>query len=351
MSLGETRDIERPRILVPRTWHWAFDAAVTGLVFTRSGRHLGAALGDGTLRIMPRHDPEASPRTVAVHDGAALCLERDLGPNAFLSGGDDGWLVRTNIDGSRELLLTAPGQWIDTIAVGESLRAVALGREVRILAASGTETGRSADHPSTVSGLAFNPKGKRLAVSHYDGVTLWWTSALGKTPKRFKWRGSHIGVSWSPDGAFLVTATQENELHGWRVADGVDMRMSGYARKVRSLGWVAKPLYLLSAGSESVVAWPFSRGGPMGKAPLELGDRGGPLVSVVAAHPKRPLVAFAYADGEVRVAELPGDRMVSVKPAGEGKPTNLAWSSDGAALAVGTEDGAVCLIELSKHNE
>src|SRR6516164_5914437 len=32
--------------------------------------------------------------------------------------------------------------------------------------------GETADHPSTVTGLAFNPKGKRLAVSHYGGVTL-----------------------------------------------------------------------------------------------------------------------------------------------------------------------------------
>lgn len=43
---------------------------------------------------------------------------------------------------------------------------------------------RTSDHSSTVSGLAFNPKGKRLAVAHYGGVTLWWTATLGQTPNR-----------------------------------------------------------------------------------------------------------------------------------------------------------------------
>ena len=38
-----------------------------------------------------------------------------------------------------------------------------------------------------------------------------------------------------PDGRFLVTSMQEPMLHGWRLADGKDMRMSGYSAKVRSL--------------------------------------------------------------------------------------------------------------------
>jgi WD40 repeat protein len=187
-------------------------------------------------------------------------------------------------------------------------------------------------------------------VSHYDGATLWWTGSLGGTPKRFKWRGSHIGISWSPDGNYVMTATQESELHGWRLSDGANMRMTGYSKKVRSLDWIAKPSYLISAGSDSVIAWPFSGRGPMGKAPVEFGYKGRPLVVTVAAHPNRPLVAFGYEDGEVRVAELPDRRIVSVKPAGEGKVTSIAWSLDGTALGIGTDEGTVCLIDLSKRD-
>lgn len=339
---------ELPIVRPPRCWEWRFDAPVTGLAFGGSGRCLAASLGDGTVRIASRHEPAAEPKTIEAHAGAILCLQTAPGTNRFLSGGDDGRLVETAIDGRQQELLHAPGQWIDTIAVAETLRAVALGRTVVLLDASGKEIGRSTDHPSTVSGLAFNPKGKRLAASHYNGVTLWWTASLGGTPMRYKWRGSHIGVSWSPDGKFLMTATQENELHGWRLSDGNDMRMSGYASKVRSLAWIAKPPYLVTAGSESVTAWSFAGGGPMGKNAFEFGKRPGYLVTFVSAHPKRPLVAFGYDDGEVRVAEVPGTRMVIVRETNEEKVTNIAWSPDGTVIGVGTAEGAVALIDLSR---
>jgi WD40 repeat protein len=154
-------------------------------------------------------------------------------------------------------------------------------------------------------------------------------------------------VSWSPDGKFLMTATQENELHGWRLADGNDMRMSGYITKVRSLAWIAKPPYLATAGSDCVTAWSFAGGGPMGKNAFEFGQRPGFLVTCVSAHPKRPLIAFGYDDGEVRVAEIPGSRMVTVREADEDKVTNIAWPPDGAAIGVGTAEGTVGLIDLS----
>lgn len=95
---------------------------------------------------------------------------------------------------------------------------------------------RPGDHPSTVTGLAFNPKGKRLAVSHYGGVTLRWTGKLDQGAAHLQWRGSHIGVTWSPDGTTVLTAMQERELHGLRLTDRHDMSMPGYAAKVRSIG-------------------------------------------------------------------------------------------------------------------
>jgi len=123
--------------------------------------------------------------------------------------------------------------------------------------------------------------------------------------------------------------------------------MSGYITKVRSLAWVAKPPYLVTAGSDSVTAWSFAGGGPMGKNAFEFGQRPGFLVTCVSAHPKRPLIAFGYDDGDVRIAEVPGGRTVVVREPDEDKVTNIAWSPDGAAIGIGTAEGTVGLIDLS----
>lgn len=343
MSLAE------PRVRVPPGVETSFDAGIHGVVFSDSGL-LAASLWDGTIQLV---SPDHEVRDVQAHDGAILCASLDMDGQGFVTGGDDGRLVRTSPDGTKADLLKAPGRQIDVLAVSRPVkaRAVAVGKEVRLIDAGGAVRARASDHPSTVAGLAFNPKGKRLAVAHYGGVTLWWTATLGQVPTRLDWRGSHIGVSWSPDGAHVMTAMQECELHGWRVADGNDMAMRGYAAKVRSMDWLAKPPVLVSSGSECVIAWLFAGSGPQGKPPLEVGTGIGRLVTQVAVHPIRPLVATGFSDGHVAVCELAADResrAVLLRRAGSGRVSALAWSRDGARLAAGTSGGALSMFDLSR---
>ena len=87
-------------------------------------------------------------------------------------------------------------------------------------------------------GWAFDPKGRRLACATYGGVMLWFARIAEQKPVALKCRAISTWTL-SPDGRFLVSAMQENDLHGWRVADGKDMRMSGYPSKVRSMAFLS----------------------------------------------------------------------------------------------------------------
>ena len=342
--------LAEPQVQSPRTVEAAFNSGVTGAVFSDAGL-LAATLGDGSVQLIGRDDYVMS---VHVHDGAALCLAVDIDGHGFVSGGDDGRLVRTAADGVVTELMNAPNRQVDVLAVSRSggFRAAAVGREVRLLNSQGTLQARAADHPSTIAGLAFNAKGKRLAVAHYGGVTLWWTATLGETAKRLGWRGSHIGVSWSPDGSHVMTATQECELHGWQVADGADLTMRGYATKVRSMDWQAKPPVLVTAGADCVVAWSFAGTGPQGKPPLEVGQKIGRLVTRVAVHPTGKLVAAGFDDGQVALCELNPDgksRTIRLRSLGSGRVSALTWSLDGVRLAAGTDRGVLYVYDLGKR--
>ena len=204
------------------------------------------------------------------------------------------------------------------------------------------------DHERTVGGLAFAPKGLRLAVARYNGASLWWIGTDAK-PTEFEWKGSHIGVTFSPDGKYVVTAMQENALHGWRVADGGGhMRMSGYPGKVKSMSWSAKGRFLATSGAEMAVLWPFHfKDGPMGKQPLQLGARHEHLVTSVACHPTEEVVAIGYKDGTVIAARFADGDEVVLRKAGEGGPISaLAWDKPGIRLAFGTEEGAAGTVDL-----
>ena len=233
---------------------------------------LAAALGDGRVAFI-NGESTNPPSFVSVHGGACLSLAVDLGEQRILTGGDDGRLVSTEPDGKTTEIAAIAGRWVEPIAVSRAsgLCAAAFGKTVSLFAQEGRAIG-TFDHANTVSGLAFDPRGRRIAAAHYGGVSLWWAKHSTQEPERLGWSGSHLGLTWSPDGKYIVTAMQENELHGWRVSDSADMRMSGYPTKVKSMSWLPKGRYLATGGAESVVCWPFHvKGGPMGKAPLDLG--------------------------------------------------------------------------------
>ena len=49
-----------------------------------------------------------------------------------------------------------------------------------------------------------------LAVAHYNGVTMWFPNMAASKPEFMEWKGSHLGVTFSPDGRFMVTSMHES---------------------------------------------------------------------------------------------------------------------------------------------
>ena len=319
---------------------WSFGAYAVACAFDAVGT-VAFALGDGSLRMVKA---DGTVSDVAAHDGASLTLAAAPG-GGFLSGGDDGRLVQARDDAAPVELARTKGKWIEQLAVGADagLIAYAAGKEAVILD-GGTRVGFS--HPSTVGGLAFDPKGRRLAVAHYDGVSLWWAKASAQEPKRLKWKGSHLGVTWSPDGRFLVSTMQENALHGWRLDDAADMRMTGYPAKVKSWSWDRRGKFLFTSGAPRVIGWPFTgRAGPMDKEPREIGPQRDALVTAVAAHPRVDAIAAGMSDGTVWLERFddPGTEYIALK--GEAIST-LAFSPDGTRLALAAENGFAAVVPV-----
>jgi WD40 repeat protein len=315
-------------------------AWVVGIAFGREGASCMFALGDGTVRLAPDW------RSVAVHDGGCLAIAADAKDGA-ITGGDDGRLMRVAPDGTVVELAKYGSKWVDQVAAHEAgLRAAAVGKAVHLLDGKGTAL-KSLAHPSTVTGIAFDAKGKRIAASHYNGASLWFVAAKEGTPRLLEWKGSHTGVLLSPDGTHVVTSMQENTLHGWRLADGQHMRMAGYPAKTRSFGFTAKGRWLATAGADCVVLWPFFGGGPMGKAPTELAGGDGVLCTMVACHPTQEVVAAGFGDGLVLIAEVASGRVVPVAAPRGSAVSALAWDGVGGQLAFGTEAGFAGLVDLT----
>jgi len=318
----------------------ALGAYVTAALFDRSGEAV-FALGDGSVRF-------ATGAGVEAHDGAVLCAAVHPKGPGLITGGDDGRLVWSQGSGA-EPLAEIKGRWIDAVATSaeSGLIAFAAGRELHVRDSADAKFARQFTHERSVADVAFDAKGRRIAAATYGGAMLWYARIAEQKPVPLKWAGSHIALAFSPDGKYLMSSMQENQLHGWRLADSKDLKMGGYPAKVKSLVFFSKGLLLATSGAPGVVVWPFAgANGPMGKEAAEIGFDESALVARVAAAPDLSLIAAGLDDGRVWVCDVATSRMQTIKAEKGPAITALALSPKGDRVAWGDEEGGAGVAEV-----
>jgi len=285
-----------------------------------------------------------------LHDGL-LATAVTWDGKSLISGGEDGKVMRLDADGTETTLRPSARKWVNVVAAGpQGAVAFADGRTATVLLADGSE--KTFEEARTIEGLGFAPKGLRLAMARYNGVSLVFVNGSAAAVD-FDWKGAHNQVMFSPDGRFLVTAMQENALHGWKLdgkpgSEQRHMRMTGYPAKVKSLSWSNKGKWLASSGASSAIVWPFSgKDGPMGKGPLELGQRADTMVTCVACHPIEDLVAIGFGDGMVLAVRITDSKEALLRRPGKGPVTALAWNKPGRLLAFGSQAGDCGVVDIA----
>lgn len=296
------------------------------------------------------HRLAGGEQVTEAHQGLLSCI-RDPYSDSLITGGEDGKVLRIAADGSVTVLAETPRKWITQLAAGpQSAVAYAYSKSTFVRQADGSTKEFTEDR--TVEGIAFAPKGLRIAVARYNGVSLHWVG-MSAQPINLEWKGAHTGVTFSPDGQFIVTTMQENALHGWKLdskpgAEARHMRMTGYPSKVKSLSWSAKGKWLASSGAPAAIVWPFQgKDGPMGKAPLELGTRANIMATCVSFHPAEDILAIGYIDGMILAVRIGDSKEALLRRPGKGAITGMSWSQSGKLLAFSSEAGDCGVVDIS----
>lgn len=319
---------------------YSFDAPVTSALFDASGQ-AAFALGDGTVRF-------GDTSVAEVHEGAVLSAVVHPSGRGIITGGDDGKVIWSTPDQSQELA-DARGKWIDAVAASavSGLIAFSSGKTVTVLDQADPHFRRDFVHERSVADIAFEPKGRKLACATYNGATVWFARIESQKPVTLKWAGSHTRVLWSPDGEFLISAMQENQLHGWRMKNATDLRMGGYPTKIRDMAFLDNGKLMATSGSHGAVVWPFvGSNGPMGKEAAELGHDESSFVVRVAATPSGQMLAGGASDGRVWALNVRTGPHRWIKAEKGAVITALAITADGSRLAWGDEDGEAGVVTL-----
>lgn len=301
------------------------------------------AIADGRV-VFPDADAEFT-----AHPNAGI-LSAAIHPSGvgLITGGDDGRIVWTTKEAGPVEIATHKGAWFDVLTVSDAsnLVAAASGKTVYLYDLVKKDAPKVLEHPSSVSGLAFDSKGRKLYASSYGGAYVWFARLAQQKPSLLKWAGSHTNIAISPDDNFLITAMQDNALHGWRLADSKDMRMGGYPSKIKSLDFFAKGKLLATSGANGAVVWPFLKAnGPMGENASEIAADESSLVTVVSGATEDTILAAGLDDGRVWLAELKSTAQEWIKREKGPAISALAMSGEANRILIGDEDGSVYIYE------
>jgi WD40 repeat protein len=292
------------------------------------------AAGDGCLHVLAVNG--GGTAKIEVHGGAILSACCSPDGREVLSGGDDGFARIAGVDGVARDLAKAGRGWMDHVAWSPwGCIALASGREVQLHADGIT---RKIELPSACG---------RLAIAHYGGATLVSPAPAGWTTQHLAWKGSHIGVTWSPDCRFVLTVMQESALHGWRLADQTSLHMGGFPAKPRSLSWSRNGHWLATSGGQGLLLWPFKgKDGPMGHSARQLVARDD-LAGAVAFHPKGRLIAVGYGDGVIVLLDWAAETMAVLRAPDREAVHRLLWAPDGTWLAFAAGDSLAGVINTA----
>jgi WD40 repeat protein len=209
-----------------------------------------------------------------------------------------------------ERTLTAPTEWVNSVAFSPDGRTVLAGSSDAQVRRWNATTGELLDtlpHPGPVTGVAVSPAGDVVATADNDGTARLWHLP---TPSVTAAAANLFGVTELPGRGLIATAAKD-ELRLWRMAGGLT------------------PI------------------GPRLRAPAPYGPLSGPI----ATSPNGQLVAAGGADGAVHLYDVShpnAPRLVSTVTGPTALVEGVTISPDGRTLAAGSDDRTVWLWDISR---
>jgi WD40 repeat protein len=213
--------------------------------------------------------------------------------------------------------------------------------EIKIVSAKDGKGAKSLmGHSEAIEALSFSKDGKFLASASDDNTALIWDLAAGKTTQTIKGHtDAVISASFSPDGKQLVTTSRDKTIRVWDIAGAKELALFKVERTVE----VKDPPKTKEKGKDKGKAKDDK-----GKV-TETKELGREFTHAVFTNDGKKIVA-GNLDGVVKIYDVEGKKEVKELKAHDGILA-LALSPDGTKIATGGWDQLIKIWNVADGKE
>jgi hypothetical protein len=304
-------------------------------------KRIRRAIDTGRLTIAPRDKPhpplkpadftEGRSTPVVPHGATNFAYAKDTGRINSLSPGGIAAHLPARAPGPISAVASTPD--------GATL-AFACGHRAFVTPAN-ADAAQLLDAPATITALAFSPDGASLAAAHGAGLTCWTIAAPGAAAQHAAVAGRPLDLVWRRDGAWLAACLAEDGFCTLETATGALQVHRNFPSAVRHAGFGLSTGTVVASGAFRVAGWTLAD-----QRDVVTGRAGLVLIDAIATSPTRNLVAVGYANGLLSLAEIGRPSEILLREDTGAGITAMAWSSNGAYLALAGTDGSAALVEF-----
>ncbi len=200
------------------------------------------------------------------------------------------------------------------------------------------ERNRLEGHKGTVFGVSFSPDGKTIASASVDqNVKIWGVD--GTLVKTLEGHNATVySVSFSPNGRMLASASGDNTIKLWSLKSNQVKTLSGHSKSVLSVCFSPDGRLLASASDDSTIKiWSLERGSLL--ATLKGHQKS---VLSVSFSPDGKTIASASDDNTVKLWSLDGRELKTLKGHSD-TVLSVSFSPDGKTIASASLDKTIKL--------
>ena len=211
-------------------------------------------------------------------------------------------------------------------------------------------------HSKDVRSVSWSPDGRYLASGSEDNTLIMWDAIGGKKLQTLEGHSEIVNsVHWSPDGKYLASGSSDKTIKIWDAKSGEKLKtLEGHSESVWSVCWSPDGKYLASGSwDKTVIIWDAKSG-----EILKTFEGHSDGVEPVCWSPDGKYLASGSWDETVIIWDAKSGENLKTLYGHSGRVSSVSWSPDGKYLASGSYDETIiiwdaksgeCIKTLQRH--